>query len=89
MTRRRISDDGAVVGLEATALKMNKKWFAHSDHDWISVIKTNMRYDRMGLGAGMNYIFKLPQSDPAHELVVVPEDASIAPHYLTYNPYID
>jgi hypothetical protein len=79
----------AVEGLKAHAVKMNKKLLHGSDHDWVGAIWTNMAYDPMGLGPGMNYIFRLPTSHPDSELVVVPADKSYPARYLSYNPYLD
>ena len=79
----------AVEGLEASAFKMNKRWFHGSEHDWVAAIKTNVRDRYLGLGAGMNYIFRLPTSDPDRELVVVPEDPDMPARYLKYNRYLD
>ena len=84
-----IPDGYAVRDLQASAFKMKKKLLHGSDHDWVGAIRTNMPYSPMGLGVGMNYIFRLPVSDPDHELVVVPEDTNVPAHYLRYDRYLD
>lgn len=85
-----IDTRGAVVGLDASARKLHWKYWkfwTSPKHKWVAVINSNAPYPRMGLGKGNNYIFKLADANPndtEHSLVVVPEDGSIKPHYLTY-----
>jgi hypothetical protein len=85
-----ISKDRAVEGIVVSAWSMEKiDGTIPEVHHWVGAFKSNRPYERLGFGRGMNYIFLLGSGDARHRLVVVPEDMSLDPRYLVYDPAID
>jgi hypothetical protein len=85
-----ISNDRPVQGIVVSAWSMEKiDGTIPEVHHWVGAFKSNRPYERLGFGRGMNYIFLLGSGDARHRLVVVPEDMSLDPRYLVYDPAID